>query len=94
MTSSFMTQTKRPMIKVHASISEPLRRLTKKDTSFHFGLSRNKHFQVLKEKLSEAGTLVYFDKDAPTKVSHHHILRSASIPSVLSTILQTIAINI
>lgn len=49
-----------------ASISEPLRRLTKKDTPFHFGPDQKQAFQVLKEKLAEAGT--YFDKDAPTKV--------------------------
>lgn len=51
-----------------ASISEPLRRLTKKDTKFHFGTDQKRAFKTLKDKLAEATTLAYFDKDAPTKV--------------------------
>ena len=51
-----------------ATISEPLRRLTKKRVSFNFGLEQKKAFQELKDKLSSATTLGYFDKDAPTQV--------------------------
>ncbi|CAM4464842.1 unnamed protein product [Leuciscus chuanchicus] len=51
-----------------ASISEPLRRLTKKDSKFHFGTDQKKAFKTLKDKLAGATTLAYFDKDAPTKV--------------------------
>ncbi len=51
-----------------ASISEPLRRLTKKDAKFNFGTEQKKAFNILKDKLAEATTLAYFDKDAPTKV--------------------------
>ena len=51
-----------------ATISEPLRRLTKEEVSFNFGLEQKKAFQELKDKLSSATTLGYFDKDAPTQV--------------------------
>ena len=51
-----------------ATISEPLRRLTMKGVSFKFGLEQKKAFQELKDKLSSATTLGYFDKDAPTQV--------------------------
>ncbi len=51
-----------------ASITEPLRRLIKKDTPFKFGPEHRQAFQALKQKLAEAGTLAYFDKKAPTKV--------------------------
>lgn len=51
-----------------AAISEPLRRLTKKDIPFNFGEEQKKAFQTLKNRLAEAGTLAYFDKDSPTKV--------------------------
>ena len=51
-----------------AAISEPLRRLTKKDVPFVFGPEQKVAFESLKNKVAEAGTLAYFDKDAPTKV--------------------------
>ena len=51
-----------------AAISEPLRRLTKKDVPFVFGPEQKVAFESLKNKLAEAGTLASFDKDAPTKV--------------------------
>ncbi|KAI2646104.1 Retrovirus-related Pol polyprotein [Labeo rohita] len=51
-----------------ASVTEPLRRLTKKDTPFKFGPEQRLAFQTLKQKLAEAGTLAYFDKKALTKV--------------------------
>ncbi len=51
-----------------ASVTEPIRRLIKKDTPFKFGPEQRQVFQALKQKLAEAGTLAYFDKKAPTKV--------------------------
>ncbi len=51
-----------------ASISEPLRRLTRKDAKFHFETEQKKVFKILKDKLAEATTLAYFNKDAPMKV--------------------------
>ncbi|KAJ8369419.1 hypothetical protein SKAU_G00094470 [Synaphobranchus kaupii] len=51
-----------------ATLSEPLRRLTWKDIPFSFGLEQKQAFEALKDGLAKAGTLAYFDKDAPTKV--------------------------
>ena len=51
-----------------ATVSEPLRRLTKSGTPFVFVGEQKKAFQELKERLACAETLGYFDKDAPTQV--------------------------
>ena len=51
-----------------ATLSEPLRRLTKKDVPFVFGTEQKRSFRALKKSLSDTGTLAYFDKNAPTKV--------------------------
>ena len=51
-----------------ATLSEPLRRLTRKEVPFEFGPEQKKAFQVLKDELAKAATLAYFDNDAPTKV--------------------------
>jgi len=51
-----------------AMLSEPLRRLTRKETPFKFGPEQRKSFESLKQKMAEACTLTYFDKTAPTKV--------------------------
>ena len=51
-----------------ATLSEPLRRLTKKETPFEFGPEQTKSFESLKQKMAEACTLAYFDKSAPTKI--------------------------
>lgn len=51
-----------------ATLSEPLRRLTKKDTPFIFGPEQKTAFESLKQSLGKAGTLAYFNKNAPTKV--------------------------
>ena len=51
-----------------ATLSEPLRRLTRKETPFEFGPEQRKSFESLKQKMAEARTLAYFDKTAPTKV--------------------------
>ena len=49
-------------------LSEPLRRLTKKETPLEFGPEQTKSFESPKEKIAEACTLAYFGKSAPTKV--------------------------
>ena len=51
-----------------ATLSEPLRRLTRKDTPFEFGPEQKKSFESLKQKMVEACPLVYFDKNAPTQI--------------------------
>ena len=51
-----------------ADISEPLRRLTKKDTAFVFGREQNEAFSKLKEALVNHVTLGFFDVSARTKV--------------------------
>lgn len=51
-----------------ATLSEPLRRLTRKETLFTFGPEQKQAFEILKTELARAGTLAYFDKEAPTEV--------------------------
>lgn len=51
-----------------ATISEPLRRLTKKDQEFVWGLEQDNAFKELKSKLTTAETLGYFDTKAKTCV--------------------------
>ena len=51
-----------------ATISEPLRLLTKTGTPFVFGSEQQKAFRELKKRLSSAETLGYCDKDAPIQV--------------------------
>ena len=51
-----------------ATMAEPLRRLTWKDTQFRWSEKEQTAFDQLKEALSRAETLAYFDKMAPTKV--------------------------
>ncbi|KAA0709172.1 hypothetical protein E1301_Tti017617 [Triplophysa tibetana] len=51
-----------------ATLAEPLRRLTRKDSEFVFGTEQKSAFEALKQELGRAGTLAYFDKDAPTRV--------------------------
>ena len=50
-----------------ATLSEPLRRLTRKETPFEFGPEQKTSFEFLNQKMAEAFTLAYFDKNAPTK---------------------------
>ena len=45
-----------------ATISEPLRHLTKAGTLFAFGNEQKEAFEELKRRLSNAETLGYFDK--------------------------------
>lgn len=51
-----------------ATLSEPLRRLTRKNERFVFGPEQRESFKALKEELAKATTLAYFDKDADTQV--------------------------
>ena len=51
-----------------ATMAEPLRRLTRKDIQFRWLEKEQTAFDQLKETLSRAETLAYFDKMAPTKV--------------------------
>ena len=52
-----------------ATLSEPLRRLTRKETPFEFGPEQKKSFECLKQKMAEASALAYFDKNTPTKIT-------------------------
>ena len=51
-----------------ATISAPLRELTKKNAIFQWGKKEQQSFDELKLRLSNAETLAYYDKSAPTKV--------------------------
>ena len=51
-----------------ATLSEPLRKLTRKDVPFDFGSEQRKAFKGLKESLARAITLAYFKKGAHTQV--------------------------
>ena len=51
-----------------ATIAEPLRQLTHKNTTFRFGTKQKKSFQQLQLALGNAKTLAYFDKNAPTEI--------------------------
>ena len=51
-----------------ATLSEPLRRLSRKETPFEFGPEQKKSFEFLKENMAEACNLAYLDKNASTKI--------------------------
>ena len=51
-----------------ATVSAPLRQLTKSGESFVWGPEQQQSFDELKKRLSSAETLGYFDKNASTKV--------------------------
>ena len=51
-----------------ATVSDPLRKLTRKGIPFQFGPHQRTAFNSLKESLANATTLAYYDKNAPTKV--------------------------
>ena len=51
-----------------ATLSETLRKLTRKDVPFQYGPEQELVFKTLKQRVAEAGTLAYFDKIAATKV--------------------------
>lgn len=49
-------------------VAEPLHRLMRKDTPYAWRKEQETSFKTLKEKLSSAPVLVYFNKDAETQV--------------------------
>ena len=51
-----------------ATISEPLRRLTKKGVPFQFGPDQKTAIQTLRNRLAQAETLGYFNRESKTKV--------------------------
>ena len=52
----------------YATVSDPLRRLTRKDMPFVFGSGQIAAFETLSEELAKAMKLSHFDIRAPTKV--------------------------
>ncbi|XP_014677981.1 PREDICTED: uncharacterized protein K02A2.6-like [Priapulus caudatus] len=48
--------------------SEPMRRLVRKSVPFTWGWEQKQSFQKLKQKLVDADTLAFFDKDAKTQI--------------------------
>ncbi len=51
-----------------ATVSEPLRKLTRKDEPFIWGPEQQRAFQTLKDRLASSETLAYFDKESKTQV--------------------------
>ena len=51
-----------------ATVNEPLRKLTKKGVPFEWGDDQQKSFDLLKDHMTKADTLGYFDKNAPTQI--------------------------
>lgn len=51
-----------------ATVSEPLRQLTRKGVTFKWGEKQQEAFKALKETLASAEVLAYYDKDAKTRV--------------------------
>ena len=51
-----------------ATVSEPLRQLTRKGVAFKWGGEQKEAFKAVKETLASAETLAYYDKDANTRV--------------------------
>ena len=49
-------------------MSEPLRRLTRKDVPYQWGKEQNKAFNELHKRLANTETLGYFDLDAETRL--------------------------
>lgn len=51
------------------TLSEPLRKLTRQNVKFFWGQKQEESFRKLKEKLTNAETLGYFDTEAKTQLS-------------------------
>lgn len=51
-----------------ATVSEPLRQLTKKDANFEWGLKQQESFETLKQSLTNDLTLGYYNVKSPTQV--------------------------
>ena len=50
-----------------ATVAEPLRKLTRRGEPFEWGCEQDTAFQELKDELSKADKLAYFDKDEKTE---------------------------
>ena len=55
-------------VKDLATVSEPLRQLTRDNIEWKWGVKEEAAFLELKEKLNNAKIMAYFDKDAETEV--------------------------
>lgn len=51
-----------------ATISEPLKKLTRRDVPFHWRKEQGRAFTELKKRLAKTETLGYFSKDAKTRL--------------------------
>lgn len=51
-----------------ATVSEPLKRLSRKDVPYQWGKEKDKAFNELKKRLANTETLGYFDLDAVTRL--------------------------
>ena len=51
-----------------ATTAEPLRRLTRQGTKWHWGREENNAFEALKKQLAEASMMAFYDKEEPTEV--------------------------
>ena len=56
------------LIKDYATLTEPLRKLTKKDATFTWNKEQQASFKKLKESLTNASTMCYYQPNADTKV--------------------------
>lgn len=57
-----------PFIPEYATITEPLRELTKKGVPFMFGQKQRKAFKELKTRLGQSETLAHFNPRAKTRI--------------------------
>ena len=56
-------------IKDYATITEPLRRLTRKKCTFIWGTAQETAFNQLKSSLSDDSVIAYYNPEAPTKIT-------------------------
>jgi transposase InsO family protein len=52
----------------YAQIAEPLRKLTRKNVKFEWGIEQKQAFAKLKEEITHSGTLAYFRQDCKTRI--------------------------
>ena len=64
-------------------MSEPLRRLTRKDVPYQWGKKQDKAFNEFKKRLANTETLDYFDKDAGS-----HLITDASLVGLGAVLTQ------
>ena len=73
-----------------ASITKPLRELTRKDVPFLWGTEQQTAFETLKSSLGRAATLAYFDRNAEeTSRAYHGCKPSRSLTEVERRYSQT-----